>query len=245
MYCCELCNNNVNNNFEIKKPKQKKTSHHNLTTKINTEHILTSDDNISKNIHIEKYNEKDYLEIIDYPEFQYKKKEIFPNQLFNDLFKISPFKFEKIKDNKSNIRNRMEDENKNENDETKILNEINDEISIKSFEKEKKIYEKKKEKNNIISPNKIIRKIKRQNTIDNNNLFQKKQKFIFQNYFKNIKEKKINNPFLNGFLYSSKSKVQNNNNKKYLSYQKGIKKNGSERIESKEIDDYLSFLSSN
>ena len=104
---------------------------------------------------------------------------------------------------------------------------------------------KKKKKKKIISTNKIIIKIKKQNTIDNNNLFQKKQKFIFQNYFKNIKEKKINNPFLNGFLYSSKSKVQNNNNKKYLSYQKGIKKNGSERIESKEIDDYLSFLSSN
>ena len=151
MYCCELCNNNVNNNFEIKKPKQKKTSHNNLTTKINTEHILTSDDNISKNIHIEKYNEKDYLEIIDYPEFQIKKKEIFPNQLFNDLFKISPFKFEKIKDNKSNVRNRIEDENKNENDETQILKEINDEISIQSLEKGKNIFEKKKEKkkNNI------------------------------------------------------------------------------------------------
>ena len=47
MYCCELCNNNVNNNFEIKKPKQKKTSHHNLTTKINTGHILTTDENIT------------------------------------------------------------------------------------------------------------------------------------------------------------------------------------------------------
>ncbi len=243
MYCCELCNNNVNNNFEIKKPKQKKSFHLNLKTKINTEHILTSDENIIKNIHIEKYNEKDFLEIIDYPEFQYKKKEIFPNQLFNDLFKISPFKFEKIKDNKSNIRNRIEDENKNENDETKILKEINDEISIKSLEKEKKIFELKKEKKNKICPNKIIRKTKRQNTIDNN-LFQKKQKFIFQSYFKNVKEKKINNPFLNGFLYSSKSKIENNN-KKNISYQKGIKKNNSERIESKEIDEYLSFVSSN
>ncbi len=243
MYCCELCNNNVNNNFEIKKPKQKKTSHHNLTTKINTGHILTTDENITKNIHIEKYNEKDYLEIIDYPEFQIKKKEIFPNQLFNDLFKISPFKFEKIKDNKSNVRNRIEDENKNENDETQILKEINDEISIQSLEKGKNIYEKKKEKKNIICPNKIIRKTKRQNTMDNK-VFQKKQKFIFQSYFKNMKEKKIYNPFLNGFLYSSKSKVENNN-KKNISYQKGIKKNNSERIESKEIDDYLSFVSSN
>ena len=243
MYCCELCNNNVNNNFEIKKPKQKKISHHNLTTKINTGHILTTDENITKNIHIEKYNEKDYLEIIDYPEFQIKKKEIFPNQLFNDLFKISPFKFEKIKDNKSNVRNRIEDENKNENDETQILKEINDEISIQSLEKGKNIYEKKKEKKNIICPNKIIRKTKRQNTMDNK-VFQKKQKFIFQSYFKNMKEKKIYNPFLNGFLYSSKSKVENNN-KKNISYQKGIKKNNSERIESKEIDDYLSFVSSN
>ena len=243
MYCCELCNNNVNNNFEIKKPKQKKTSHHNLTTKINTGHILTTDENITKNIHIEKYNEKDYLEIIDYPEFQIKKKEIFPNQLFNDLFKISPFKFEKIKDNKSNVRNRIEDENKNENDETQILKEINDEISIQSLEKGKNIFEKKKEKKNIICPNKIIRKTKRQNTMDNK-VFQKKQKFIFQSYFKNMKEKKIYNPFLNGFLYSSKSKVENNN-KKNISYQKGIKKNNSERIESKEIDDYLSFVSSN
>ncbi len=59
-----------------------------------------------------------------------------------------------------------------------------------------------------------------------------------------MKEKKINNPFLNGFLYSSKSKIENNN-KKNISYQKGIKKNNSERIESKEIDEYLSFVSSN
>ena len=56
-----------------------------------------------------------------------------------------------------------------------------------------------------------------------------------------MKESKINNPFLNVFLNSNHKKKENNTNLTYN--QKN--KNFSEKIESKEIIDNSSYVSSN
>ena len=230
MNCCEICNFKVNKNIEIKKVNSSKRSNNNSQTKINTDYILNTEEIYLNNIHIEKYNnEKDTIEIIDYPEIKRKKKEIFPNKFFNDFLKISPKKLK----NKKEIIN-FNDSIENKNDETKIFIDIDNINLEKSI---KKNSEKKIKSQNVKNK---IRKSKRKNTIDAN-FFHNKQKYIFQNYFKNMKESKINNPFLNVFLNSNHKKKENKTNLTYN--QKN--KNFSEKIESKEIIDNSSYVSSN
>ena len=60
--------------------------------------------------------------------------------------------------------------------------------------------------------------------------------FLFEKYFKNITETKINKPFLNILLLIKK-------NINDLAFNQ--KKNFSEKIESKEINDYSNYISSN